>query len=189
MRPPRRRGGHAALRGHAAAALALTALVAPVGAQAAPVGVHTAAIPATTATPIAAIAPRTTLPAVESQVMCVTCKIPLTVAQSPQADRERAYIEELIAQGQSEEQVKQSLVAQYGPSVLALPSTNGFDLTAYLVPIAVVLFVAGLLALMLPRWRRRVRVSAAAAAGGAGGASEITPADAARLEADLARFD
>ncbi len=189
MTRSRRRGDHAALRGLAAAALALAALVAPTGVQAAPAGAHTAGIPAATVTPIATITPRTTLPAVESQVMCVTCKIPLTVAQSPQADRERAYIEELIAQGQTEAQVKQSLVAQYGPSVLALPSTNGFDLTAYLVPIAVVLFVAGLLALMLPRWRRRVRVSAAAAAGGAEGASDITPADAARLEADLARFD
>ena len=37
--------------------------------------------------------PRTSLPAIERQVMCVTCKIPLNVAQSPQADRERAYIQ------------------------------------------------------------------------------------------------
>ena len=141
---------------------------------------------------VVAIAPRTTLPAVESQVMCVPCKLPLTVAQSPQANRERAYIEELIAQGQTETQVKQSLVAQYGPSVLALPSTNGFDLTAYLVPIAAVAFVAGLLALMLPRWRRRQRVPAAAVGGaptsGTDG-EQLSPADAARLEADLARFD
>jgi len=154
------------------------------------------------AAPVAAPAatPRTTLPAVESQVMCVTCKIPLTVAQSPQADRERAFIQELIDQGQSEAQIKQALVAQYGPQVLALPSTNGFDLAAYLVPIAVVVFVAGLLALLLPRWRRRARVQAAMAAAAMNGAastgtgatsseSSLSPADAARLEADLARFD
>ncbi len=142
--------------------------------------------------PAAAQVPRTTLPAVESQVMCVTCKIPLTVAQSPQANRERAYIEELIAQGQTETQVKQSLVAQYGPSVLALPSTHGFDLAAYLVPIAAVALVAGLLALMLPRWRRRQHIPAAALAGASGSGTDdeqLSPADAARLEADLARFD
>jgi cytochrome c-type biogenesis protein CcmH/NrfF len=137
---------------------------------------------------------------VESQVMCVTCKIPLTVAESPQADRERAFIQELIDQGQSEGQIKQALVAQYGPQVLALPSTNGFDLAAYLVPIAVVVFVAGLLALLLPRWRRRARVQAAMAAaamngaastdaGATSSAASLSPADAARLEADLARFD
>lgn len=148
--------------------------------------------------------PRTSLPAVESQVMCVTCKIPLTVAQSPQADRERAFIQELIDQGQSEAQIKQALVAQYGPQVLALPATHGFDLAAYLVPIAVVAFVLALLGLLLPRWRRRGRAQAALAGGLAGegraGASPgserspgreqtLSPADAARLEADLARFD
>ena len=33
--------------------------------------------------------PRTTLPIIERQVMCVTCKIPLDVAESPQANLER----------------------------------------------------------------------------------------------------
>jgi cytochrome c-type biogenesis protein CcmH len=148
--------------------------------------------------PAAAIAPRTNLPAVESQVMCVTCKIPLTVAQSPQADRERAFIQELIDQGQSEAQIKQALVAQYGPQVLALPATHGFGLAAYLVPIAVVVFVLALLVLLLSRWRRRGRAQTAVAAGiAAEGRAEgepaqettLSPADAARLEADLARFD
>jgi cytochrome c-type biogenesis protein CcmH len=131
---------------------------------------------------------RASLPAIESQVMCVTCKIPLTVAQSPQADRERAFIQELIAQGQNETQIKQALVAQYGQQVLALPATHGFDLAAYLVPIAVLVFVLALLALLLPRWRARSR-SQAAVATGAADASSLSPADAARLEADLARFD
>ncbi len=132
--------------------------------------------------------PRTSLPAVESQVMCVTCKIPLTVAQSPQADRERAFIRELIDQGQDEAQIKRALVAQYGPQVLALPATHGFDLAAYLVPIAAVVVVLVLLALLLPRWRARSRSQAAIAAG-ASDSQTLSPADAARLEADLARFD
>jgi cytochrome c-type biogenesis protein CcmH len=140
------------------------------------------------ATAAVASTPRTSLPAVESQVMCVTCKIPLTIAQSPQADRERAYIQELIDQGKSEGQVKQALVGQYGPQVLALPATHGFDLAAYLVPIVGVVFVLALLALLLPRWRARSRVQAAVAAGAAE-QETLSPADAARLEADLARFD
>jgi cytochrome c-type biogenesis protein CcmH/NrfF len=132
--------------------------------------------------------PRASLPAVESQVMCVTCKIPLTVAQSPQADRERAFIQELIGQGMDEAQIKRALVAQYGPQVLALPATHGFDLAAYLVPIAVLVFVLALLVLLLPRWRARSRGEAAVATG-ATGAQTLSPSDAARLEADLARFD
>lgn len=139
-------------------------------------------------TAASAAVPHASLPAVESQVMCVTCKIPLTVAQSPQADRERAFIQELIDQGQNEAQIKRSLVAQYGPQVLALPATHGFDLAAYLVPIAAVVVVLALLALLLPRWRARSR-SQAALATGASDSQTLSTADAARLEADLARFD
>jgi cytochrome c-type biogenesis protein CcmH len=134
---------------------------------------------------LAAVA-RTTLPAIEGQVMCVTCKIPLTVAESPQADRERAYIQGLIDEGRSETQIKRALVYQYGPAVLALPSTDGFDLTAYLVPVAVVAALLLTVGLLLPRWRRRAR--AAQTARGAP-ASPLSPADTARLEADMARFD
>ncbi len=82
---------------------------------------------------------RTSLPVIERQVMCVTCKIPLDVAQSAQADRERAYIQSLIDEGETEAQIKNALVGQYGPAVLGLPGEHGFDLAAYLVPLAVLL--------------------------------------------------
>ena len=131
----------------------------------------------------AADSARTSLPAIERQVMCVTCKIPLNLAESPQADRERAFIRTLIAQGRSQEQIKRALVDQYGPTALALPKASGFDLAAYLVPAgAFLLLVAGLLAL-LARWRRR------AAPGGPSPAPGLSEADAAELDADLARFD
>jgi cytochrome c-type biogenesis protein CcmH/NrfF len=128
---------------------------------------------------------RTTLPVIERQVMCATCKIPLNVAESPQADRERAFIRSLIAQGRTEAQIKNALVLQYGPAVLALPSAKGFDLAAYLVPVAVVLALLALLALLLPSWRRRARTQALTSSS----APEISPGDAARLDADLERFD
>ncbi len=130
--------------------------------------------------------PRASLPAIETLVMCVTCKIPLNVAQSPQSDRERAFIQSLIDEGQSEAQIKSALVAQYGPTVLALPSTHGFDLAAYLVPLLVLAAVLGLLALLLPRWRRGTK---ATPAGPAADDEALSPADTARLEADLARYD
>jgi cytochrome c-type biogenesis protein CcmH/NrfF len=136
-------------------------------------------------TPAQAALARTSLPTIESQVMCVTCKIPLMVAQSPQADRERAYIQGLIEEGKSAGQVKQALVEQYGSQVLALPATHGFDLAAYLVPIAVAVFALTMLILLLPRWRRRSRAQAFAI----GSSTQLSLSDAARLEADRARFD
>jgi cytochrome c-type biogenesis protein CcmH/NrfF len=118
-------------------------------------------------------------------VMCVTCKIPLQVAESPQADREREFIQGLIDEGQDEAQIKRSLVAQYGPTVLGLPSAHGFDETVYLVPLAAFLALLATLAVLLPRWRRRTR----AQAGSLPDKPQLDPADTVRLDADLARFD
>jgi cytochrome c-type biogenesis protein CcmH len=129
--------------------------------------------------------PRASLPRIQRQVMCVTCKIPLMVADSPQADRERAFIEGLIAEGKDEAQIKDALVAQYGPAVLALPATHGFDLTVYLVPLAAVLLLLATLAVLLPRWRRHARAQSASRAP----AAKLGASEASRLEADLERFD
>jgi cytochrome c-type biogenesis protein CcmH/NrfF len=159
------------------AALILAALMLAAGGAAA--GVSGAAAEA------AAAKPRASLPTIERQVMCVTCKIPLNVAESPQADRERAFIQELIGQGQSEAQIKRALVGQYGSAVLALPSDHGFDLAAYLVPLAALLGLLGAVAMLLPRWRRHARAQALAAPP----AQSLSAADAARLDADLTHFD
>lgn len=133
----------------------------------------------------ASATPRASLPQIQRQVMCVTCKIPLMVADSPQADRERAFIEGLIAEGKDEAQIKNALVAQYGPAVLALPATHGFDLTVYLVPLAAVLVLLATLAVVLPRWRRHARAQSANRAP----AAKLGAAETSRLEADLERFD
>jgi cytochrome c-type biogenesis protein CcmH/NrfF len=141
------------------------------------------------ASPAAGLPARTTLPAVEGQVMCVTCKIPLLIAQSPEASRERAFIQRLIDEGRTEGQIKRALVREYGPAVLALPPAHGVGLAAYLVPIALLLAVLGALALLLPRWRGRARANAALGAADGSLPSTLSPADAARLDADIARFD
>jgi cytochrome c-type biogenesis protein CcmH len=133
----------------------------------------------------ARVPPHTSLPVIERQVMCVTCKIPLNVAESPQADRERAFIQGLIDEGQTEAQIKRALVNQYGPTVLGLPGAHGFDLAAYLIPLAVVLALLAALALLLPNWRRRARAQNAQDAS----PPALDASDAARLDADLARFD
>jgi cytochrome c-type biogenesis protein CcmH len=133
----------------------------------------------------AGVAPRLSLLDIERQVMCVTCKVDLDESQSPQANLEREYIQSLIDRGEGEAQIKRSLVAQYGPTVLALPAAHGFDLTVYLVPLAVVLALLLTVALLLPGWRRRARTRADASSGSVA----LSPADAARLDTDLARFD
>lgn len=117
--------------------------------------------------------------------MCVTCKIPLNVAESPQAARERVFIRGLIGKGQSEAQIKSSLVAQYGPSVLALPRAQGFDVTVYVVPVVVVAALVALLAVMLSSWRRHTRSRDDSLQS----PPVLSRQDTARLEADMRRFD
>ncbi len=133
----------------------------------------------------AIVKPRASLLAIERQAMCVTCKVALDESQAPQANLEREYIQSLIDRGEGEAEIKRSLVAQYGPTVLGLPSAHGFDLAAYLVPLAVVLGLLATVLLLIPSWRRRARAQAATIARSA----TLSPADAARLESDLARFD
>jgi cytochrome c-type biogenesis protein CcmH len=155
-------------------------------------GVATLAAPAlvlagptlTSTATAASVTIKTTLPSVEHEVMCVTCKIPLQVAKSVQATREREYIQSLINRGFTKEQVKQELVNQYGEAVLADPPAHGFNLTLFLVPLAVVLGLIALVATVLPAWRRHARAQRAPAV-----SERLDPADTARLDADLSRFD
>jgi cytochrome c-type biogenesis protein CcmH len=134
------------------------------------------------AAPALAVAPRTSLTTVEPQVMCVVCKLPLNVAESAQADRERVFIQSLIVQGLTVSQIKVALIAQYGPSVIATPSTHGFGLVAYIVPIVVVLGLVALVIVLLPRWRRHDREQPQPPL------QALAAEDRDRLDAELARY-
>jgi cytochrome c-type biogenesis protein CcmH/NrfF len=144
-----------------------------------------AALTASAAQAAAGVAPRASLLAIERQAMCVTCKVALDESEAPQANREREYIQGLINRGEDEAEIKRALVAQYGPTVLGLPSAHGFDLAAYLVPVFVVLGLIATVLLLIPSWRRRARAQTAATSTSAA----LSADDAAKLEADLARFD
>jgi cytochrome c-type biogenesis protein CcmH/NrfF len=136
------------------------------------------------APPSPAATPQTTVETIEHEVMCPICGTLLELAESPQAQRERVYVARLVAAGRSRSEVKDALVAQYGPEVLALPKASGFDLSAYLVPIVAILIAAGMLAFSVARWRR------GGGEGGVGDAAHRPDADdAERLEADLSRYD
>jgi cytochrome c-type biogenesis protein CcmH/NrfF len=140
------------------------------------------------AAPAAADCPQTTLADIEDEVMCPVCGTPLALAtEAPQAQREREYIQRLIDDCRSKDEVKRALVAQFGDSVLALPGDEGTDagdVLVYAVPALAVLFGAGGIALATRRWRRRARGEDRPAAAAAPGR-----AAAARLDADIERYD
>jgi cytochrome c-type biogenesis protein CcmH len=129
--------------------------------------------------------PRASLTDIENDVMCTLCHESLAVAQSPQADSERNYIRGLIAQGETKQQILNNMVAQYGPNVLGRPPASGFNLTVYVLPPAILAIGIGILALTLPRWRRRTR---AAKSRSPDKTPAFDPAEAARLDHELSQF-
>ncbi|HET8975841.1 MAG TPA: cytochrome c-type biogenesis protein CcmH [Solirubrobacterales bacterium] len=121
------------------------------------------------------------LPDIEDEVMCTICGTPLEHSFSPQADRERDFIRRLIAEGRSKDEIKDALVAEYGEDVLATPDDEGFDLAAWLLPIAGL--AAAVIALAV--WLRRRRPDPE----GDQAPAPLEDADARRLREDMARHE
>ena len=56
----------------------------------------------------------------------LVCGVTLELAtEAPQAIQEREFIRELIAQGLTKDEIKDRLVAEFGPEVLAIPERRG----------------------------------------------------------------
>jgi cytochrome c-type biogenesis protein CcmH len=135
--------------------------------------------------PAAVGSPRASVTDIEDEVMCLECGTALNVSNSAVADQEREFIAELIAQGKTKREVKAALVAEYGPRVLAEPQDDGFQLTAWVVPILAALAAFALVVLVARRWRRGDDDADADGHDDGG----LTDDDARRLDAELAAFD
>jgi len=142
------------------------------------------ALLALAAAAVSAAEPRTTLPDVEDEVMCVECGTALNVSTSAVADQERAFIRRRIAEGMTKEEVKAALVEEYGPRVLAEPEGGGFDAAAWAVPTGLALLALLGVGLAARRWRRGGEPGGPAPA-----AAALDPAQTSRLDADLAAHD
>jgi cytochrome c-type biogenesis protein CcmH len=128
---------------------------------------------------------RTILNEIEEEVMCPVCGTLLALAESPQATREKAFVEKLAKEGKNKDEIKEALVNQYGDAVLALPKSSGFSLSAYVVPIVAFVVAVILLAVAIWKWRKA-----------AGRRDDRRPdiegpsdEDRERLDEDLARYD
>jgi cytochrome c-type biogenesis protein CcmH/NrfF len=131
--------------------------------------------------------PRASLTDIEDEVMCPVCGVPLELAiDAPQAQQQRDFIRELIAQGRTKDEIKDALVAEYGEDVLAVPGDEGFDLVAWLIPAAAFVTAAFAIAIGLRRWRRK---DGRAGPPEAGTDTDADPEDSERLDSDLARYD
>jgi cytochrome c-type biogenesis protein CcmH/NrfF len=120
--------------------------------------------------------------------ICVSCHEPLNQVNSPEAIAEKQTLSSLVAKGLDYNQIKAEMVDIYTEDVLAKPPAHGINLLIYILPPLVLVGGIGLLAYNLPRWRRRAQVQAATAGAGPTGPPP-DPADAERLDRELAEFD
>jgi cytochrome c-type biogenesis protein CcmH len=124
---------------------------------------------------------RPTLADLEGEVMCPVCNTTLDQSSSPEARRIEALISARIAAGDSKSEIKDVLVAEYGPSILAAPPKKGFNLLAWLLPF-VALFGGGLvLGFLAWRWSHTREPGPPAA--------QLSPALERRVDEELARYD
>jgi cytochrome c-type biogenesis protein CcmH len=118
----------------------------------------------------------------EAELVCPVCETTLDQSNAPVAERMKAFIRARIAAGDSSQEIKDALVAEFGPGVLAKPPGGGFGLLAWLLPLAALLAGAVVLGVLVRAWSRK-RVS---------GAAEEEPLDPVlerRVDEELARFD
>jgi cytochrome c-type biogenesis protein CcmH len=96
----------------------------------------------------------------------------------PESGREREELKVAIAAGKSDKEILDWFAAKYGATMLAAPTTEGFNLVAWIAPFAV--FGAALLGtiLLVRRWSVGKRQAVAGL-----DAANMDPAERERLEA------
>src|SRR5260221_11066595 len=73
----------------------------------------------------------------------------------PDSDGMRNELMAAVSRGDSDSLVEQAFVQKYGPTVLAAPTTKGFDRAAYIVPPVVLILGFGLIVLVIRSWKNR----------------------------------
>jgi cytochrome c-type biogenesis protein CcmH len=116
----------------------------------------------------------------EAELVCPTCATTLDQSSSPIAERMKLHIRQRIAAGDSEQEIKDALVAEFGPAVLARPRDDGFGLLAWLLPLAGAAAAIAAVAVLVRGWSRRAPDDAE---------PPLDPELERRVDDELARFE
>ena len=128
--------------------------------------------------------PRVSESAIETQLVCPVCHETLDQSTAPVAQEMKAEIRRRVAQGWTEQQIIDEMVANFGPGVLSTPAKHGFDLLAWLLPIGGILLGAAALGVGAWYWSRPKDPPAPPRDPGG-----LTPEDELLVDRELARFE
>src|SRR5579862_250100 len=73
----------------------------------------------------------------------------------PDSDGMRNELMAAVTRGDSDSLVEQSFVQKYGPTVLAAPTTSGFDSTAWIMPIVALFVGFAIVVIVVRAWKNR----------------------------------
>jgi cytochrome c-type biogenesis protein CcmH/NrfF len=73
----------------------------------------------------------------------------------PDSDGMRSELMAAVTRGDSDSLVQQAFVQKYGPTVLAAPTTTGFNRTAWIMPIVALFVGFGLVIYVVRIWKNR----------------------------------
>jgi cytochrome c-type biogenesis protein CcmH len=126
--------------------------------------------------------------AMEADLICLTCHAPLDESSSPLAQQMKVQIRRLIAQGWSKKQIEDYFVVTegFGPAVLAVPQSSGFDLFAWLLPFAAIVCGAAAVGIGARTWLANKESDEPDTADGG---PPLSPNLEHRVDQELARFD
>ncbi len=100
---------------------------------------------------------------IAKQLYCPVCEnVPLDVCPTQACAQWRETIREKLAEGWTEDQIKQYFVDQYGARVLATPPPTGLNWLVYVLPPLAILAGAYILLRAYRGWRRSPTQAAAA---------------------------
>jgi cytochrome c-type biogenesis protein CcmH len=130
-----------------------------------------------------------TLAELEKRYICPTCHTTLELSNAPVAERMREVIRERIAAGDSVDQIDAVLIDNFGEEVLASPPKEGFNLLAWVLPLAGGAIAVAAVAVALRRWSRTRPESSTSETASANGRAALDPELERRVDEELARFD
>jgi cytochrome c-type biogenesis protein CcmH len=137
------------------------------------------------AAPAAACTPRASQADLETKLVCIECHTTLDESNSSFAIEMKAEIARQIKACRTTKQILDSMVSQFGPTVLSTPQTHGFDLIAWVLPLGGILLGAAALGFGARRWQA-VRTSTSVDSTPSSG---LDAEDERRVDEELKRFD
>jgi cytochrome c-type biogenesis protein CcmH len=130
-----------------------------------------------------------TMNELENEVMCPVCNTTLAESNSDAAKAIEREIQDKIRAGWTKSQIKDFLVQQYGESILAAPPKHGFNLLAWVLPLAGIGVAAVILGIAAWSWTRGRAEPEPLALQSSNGQGPIDPELDRRVDEELSRLE